>query len=337
MSWTIAELAKRFGLQTVGNDSTRITGVATLDNAKAQDLSFLANPKYRSSLGHTQAGCVVMHRNQSSQYNGTALLSDNPYADFARIAHLFDTRPQAKPGVHETATIASTAVVHDSAAVGANVVIGAGSTIGADTCIQAGVVIHSHVQIGNDCHIGANGVIHHDVRIGDSVITHPGAVIGADGFGLAMTEDGWIKVPQLGGVRIGDRCEIGANTTIDRGALEDTVLESDVRIDNQVQIAHNVFIGEHTALAGCCAVAGSARIGRRCMIAGGVGILGHLSICDDVTVTAMSLVTHSLREPGVYSSGSPLQINREWRKNAVRFKKLDQMAQRLHKLERESE
>jgi len=205
----------------------------------------------------------------------------------------------------------------------ANSVVGDGVELGA----------HSHVGpdcvIGADCRLAARVTLVRRVRLGRRVLVHSGAVLGADGFGLAFDGDHWIKVPQLGGVRIGDDCEIGANTTIDRGALEDTELDIDVRLDNQIQIAHNVFIGAHTAIAGCAAVAGSTRIGRYCLIGGGAGIIGHLTIADRVTITAMSLVTHSIRESGEYSSGTPIQESRLWRRNAARFKHLDDLARHV--------
>jgi len=207
--------------------------------------------------------------------------------------------------------------------------------------IGEGAVLGPHCIIGDDCTIGAHSrlvarvTLVTRVQLGCRVLIHPGAVLGADGFGLAFDRDHWLKVPQLGGVRIGDDCEIGANTTIDRGALEDTVLEEDVRLDNQIQIAHNVHIGAHSALAGCSAVAGSARIGRYCMIGGNAGVLGHLELADRVTITAKSLVTHSIRESGEYSSGVPLQDNRQWRRNATRFKHLDEIARRLSALEKD--
>jgi UDP-3-O-[3-hydroxymyristoyl] glucosamine N-acyltransferase len=223
----------------------------------------------------------------------------------------------------------ATAVVDPAASVGAFASIGARSRIAAGTTIGAGCVIGEDCVVGEDCDIGPRVTLVRRIRLGRRVLIHPGAVLGADGFGLAMEGGRWLKVPQLGGVAVGDDCEIGANTTIDRGALDDTVLEEDVRLDNQIQIGHNVHIGAHTAMAGCSAVAGSARIGRYCLIGGGAGVLGHLELCDRVIVTAMSLVTHSIREPGEYSSGTPLMDNRSWRKSAARFKQLDSIARRL--------
>ena len=219
--------------------------------------------------------------------------------------------------------------IDPSAHIGPHVVIGARSTVGAGAMLGPGCIVGEDCDVGEGCELIARVTLVTRVRLGKRVRIHPGAVLGADGFGLAMDAGRWIKVPQLGGVVIGDDCEIGANTTIDRGALEDTVLEEDVRLDNQIQVGHNVRIGAHTAMAGCAAVAGSAKIGRYCLIGGGAGILGHLEVCDRVIVTAMSLVTHSIREPGEYSSGTPIMDNRSWRKSAARFKQLDALARRV--------
>jgi UDP-3-O-[3-hydroxymyristoyl] glucosamine N-acyltransferase len=239
--------------------------------------------------------------------------------------------------LHPSAAIDPSARIDASASVGPFVAVGARTRIGAGCVVGPGCTIGEDCDIGNGCELDARVTLVTRVRLGQRVRIHPGAVLGADGFGLAMDAGRWIKVPQLGGVRIGDDCEIGANTCIDRGALDDTVLEEDVRLDNQIQVGHNVHIGAHTAMAGCSAVAGSARIGRYCLIGGGAGVLGHLEICDRVTVTAMSLVTHSIREPGEYSSGTPLTDNRTWRKNAARFKQLDTIARRLAGARKEDE
>ncbi|MGH8125395.1 MAG: UDP-3-O-(3-hydroxymyristoyl)glucosamine N-acyltransferase, partial [Rhodanobacteraceae bacterium] len=238
-------------------------------------------------------------------------------------------------GVHPAAIVAEGAKIDPSASVGP------GCVIAARASIEAGVELGPHCLIGPDCTVGAqsrlvaNVTLVTRVVLGKRVLIHPGAVLGADGFGIARGEDGWVKVPQLGGVRVGDDCEIGANTTIDRGALEDTILEEDVRLDNQIQIAHNVRIGAHSALAGCAAVAGSARIGRNCLIGGGAGVLGHLDVADGVTITAMTLVTHSIHAPGAYSSGAPLEENHAWRRNAARMRHLDDMARRIAQLEKQ--
>jgi len=272
---------------------------------------------------------VVLRESDADACPVTALLTPEPYAAFARIAALFEPRPEHRAGIHPSAVIDPSAQVAPDASIGPYVVIGARSHIGAGAHIGPGCIIGDDCSIGDGCRLVAHVTLVTRVRLGKRVLIHPGAVLGADGFGIAMTQGHWIKVPQLGGVVIGDDCEIGANTTIDRGALGDTVLEEDVRLDNQIQIGHNVHIGAHTAIAGCAAIAGSARIGRYCLIGGGAGIVGHLEICDRVVITAMSLVTHSIREPGEYSSGTPLMDNRSWRKNAARFKHLDRIARRM--------
>lgn len=327
--YTASELAERFALTVHGDGDTRVSGVATLAGAGAGQLAFLANPRYRSQLAASGASIVVLREADAEAANGTALIAKDPYTAFAKIAALFEAAPAREPGIHPSA------VVHPDARIGQGVHIGPFVSIGAGSRIDDGCVIGPHCVIGEDCSVGAGSeliarvTLVTRVRLGQRVRIHPGAVLGADGFGLAMDAGRWIKVPQLGGVVIGDDCEIGANTCIDRGALDDTVLEEDVRLDNQVQIGHNVHIGAHTAMAGCSAAAGSARIGRYCLIGGAAGVLGHLQVCDKVMITAMSLVTHSIHEPGEYSSGTPLSDNRSWRKNAARFKQLDALARRI--------
>lgn len=326
---TVAELAGRFSLGLRGDGTARIHGVGTLAHAGPGQLAFLANPRYRSQLDDTTAAAVVMRAADAEGYAGTALVAEDPYTAFARIAAVFERVPTREPGVHPTADIHPDAVVDPGAHVGAFSSIGAGSRVEAGAFIGPGCVVGEDCVVGAGSELLARVTLVIRVRLGQRVRIHPGAVIGADGFGLAMDAGRWIKVPQLGGVVIGDDCEIGANTCIDRGAIEDTVLEQDVRLDNLIQVGHNVHIGAHTAMAGCVAVAGSARIGRYCMIAGGAGIAGHLEICDRVVVTAMSLVSSSIREPGEYSSGTGLMDNRSWRRNAARFRQLDRMARQL--------
>ena len=333
----LGDIAERFGIELRGEPAHVIRGVATLTDAGADQIGFLANPLYRGQLAETRAGAVVLRADDAPRRgNGASLIAADPYVAFAKIAALFECEPAPAPGVHPSAVLAAGADIAASASIGPLCVIDAGVTIG------EGAVIGPHCAIGRGCSVGAQSrlvarvTLVRDVVLGRRVLIHPGAVLGADGFGLAFERDHWIKVPQLGGVRIGDDCEIGANTTIDRGALGDTVLEEDVHLDNQIQIAHNVTIGAHTALAGCAAVAGSATIGRYCLIGGGAGILGHLSLADRVTVTAMSLVTHSIRDAGEYSSGTPIQPNRQWRRNATRFKHLDEIARRLAAVEQET-
>ncbi len=333
--YSVAELAERFGLAVHGDGARVVSGVGTLGGAGATELSFLSNGKYTAQLLSTRAAVVVLREENLADCPTTALVAKDPYVAYARIAALFERLPAAPAGVHPSAVVAGSARVSPGASIGPCCVIEAGAVI------EDGAVLGPHCIIGEGCVVGAQSrlvarvTLVTRVTLGRRVLVHPGAVIGSDGFGLAFDTDHWIKLPQLGGVRIGDDCEIGANTTIDRGALEDTVLEEDVRLDNQIQIAHNVHVGAHTAMAGCAAVAGSARIGRYCMIGGNAGVLGHLELADRVTITAKSLVTHSIREPGEYSSGVPLQDNRLWRRNAARFKHLDEYARRVAALEKD--
>jgi UDP-3-O-[3-hydroxymyristoyl] glucosamine N-acyltransferase len=336
MTTTIGQLGAELGLEIRGESSTALTGVATLSNAGNGQLTFLANPKYSQHLSTTTAAAVILHQDMAENCPVTALLSPDPYADYARAASRFDYSRQFKAGIHPTATIAADVRLGNGVCVGPQAVIDTACEIGDNCHIGAGTVLGPGCKVGNDSFLAARVTLCREVVLGQRVIIHPGAVIGADGFGIAMTAESWIKVPQLGGVQIGDDCEIGANTTIDRGALEDTLLENDVRLDNLVQIAHNVQIGAHTAMAGCAAAAGSARIGRYCLIGGGAGILGHLEVADHVTLTARTLVTHSIKQAGEYSSGTPLQEKREWRKNTVRLRQLDALARRVSRLEKES-
>ena len=335
-SFTSGELADRFGLELRGDAGLVIDGVATLARAEPGQLAFLANSRYRGQLGDSRASLVVMRAEDADAAPGAVLIAKDPYTAFAKMAALFERRQAREPGIHPNAVIDPTARIAPGAHVGPFVTVGARSVIGECSVLGPGCIIGEDCVVGDGCELIARVTLVTRVRLGQRVLVHPGAVIGADGFGLAMDSGHWIKVPQLGGVVIGDDCEIGANTTIDRGALDDTVLEEDVRLDNQIQIGHNVRIGAHTAMAGCSAAAGSARIGRYCLIGGAAGVLGHLEICDRVVVTAMSLVTSSITEPGEYSSGTPLTDNRTWRKNAARFKQLDALARRVLAADKET-
>ncbi len=319
LAFTAGELAERFGLELRGNAAASVAGVATLANAGHGQLAFLSNPHYRNQLADSAASIVVLRADAADAAPGTVLIARDPYTAFARIAALFEPKSTQPAGIHPSAVIDPSARVspeaHDN--------IGPGCVIGEDC------------SIGEGCELIARVTLVTRVTLGRRVRIHPGAVLGADGFGLAMDAGHWIKVPQLGGVRIGDDGEIGANTCIDRGAIEDTELAEDVRLDNLIQIGQYVRIGAHTAIAGCAAVAGSAKIGRYCLIGGAAGVVGHLEICDKVTVTAMSLVTHSIHEPGEYSSGTPLSDNRTWRRNAARFRQLDTLARRVNALQKD--
>ena len=323
-----SELATRFGLELRGPDR-EVAGVGTLADADETRLGFLANPRYRSQLAGTRAGVVVLREADADAFNGTALIARDPYVAFARIAALFESQPARDAGIHPSAAIDATATIDASAHVGPFVSIGARSTIGAGCFIGPGCVIGEDCNLDAGCELQARVTLLTRVRLGKRVRILPGAVLGAAGFGMAMDAGRWVNVPQLGGVVVGDDCEIGANTTIDRGALDDTVIEEDVRLDNLIQVGHNVRIGAHTAAAGCVGIAGSTRIGRYCLLAGKVGVAGHLEICDHVVVHAMTMVSASITEPGEYSAGIPAQPTREWRKNAVRIRQLDSLARRV--------
>ncbi|GGK07126.1 UDP-3-O-(3-hydroxymyristoyl)glucosamine N-acyltransferase [Luteimonas terricola] len=332
---TAAALAERFGLVLRGDGAAEIDAVATLAGAGPRQLSFLSNPRYRGQLAGSAAGIVVVREDDAAGLDRTLLVARDPYVAFAQIAALFDPPPVANPGVHPSAVVDAGAEVDARAEVGPLAVIGARSRIAAGAIVGPGCVIGEDCVVGAGSRLVARVTLVRRVRLGDRVLIHPGAVLGADGFGLAMDAGRWIKVPQQGGVAIGDDCEIGANTTIDRGAIEDTVLEEDVRLDNQIQVGHNVRIGAHTAMAGCVAVAGSAVIGRYCLIGGAAGIVGHITICDRVVIQAMSLVTSSIDVPGEYSSGTPLMDARSWRRSAARFRQLDALARQVQALDKE--
>ncbi|MBN6103128.1 UDP-3-O-(3-hydroxymyristoyl)glucosamine N-acyltransferase [Xanthomonas sp. CFBP 8703] len=336
-SHTAHEIAERFGLQLHGDGAVAVHGVATLAHAGPGQLSFLANPRYRAQLADSAAAVVVLRADDADAAPGTALIARDPYVAFAKIAALFDVAPARPPGIHPSASIDPSAQIAAGAHIGAFVSIGARSVVGDGCVIGPGSVIGDDCQVGDGCELIARVTLVTRVRLGKRVRIHPGAVLGADGFGLAMDAGHWIKVPQLGGVTIGDDCEIGANACVDRGALEDTTLEEDVRLDNLVQVAHNVHIGAHSAIAGCTGIAGSAKIGRYCMLGGAVGVVGHLEICDKVVITGKSVVRNSIHEPGEYSSGTPLTDNRTWRKNAARFKQLDALARRILSVSKEKQ
>lgn len=332
---TLSELAKHIGGRVEGDPAFVIEGVATLATATNKDISFLSNTLYKKYLATTAAGAVILTEESVASCPCHALVVRDPYVSYAKIAALLNPPSAMPPQIHETAVIASSAKVADSVYIGPNCVIGENVVVDDGAIIGPGCVIESGVRIAGNCRLVANVTLCHDVTLGRRCLLHPGVVVGADGFGVANDRGSWIKVPQLGKVQIGDDVEIGANTTIDRGALDDTVIEDGVKLDNLIQVAHNVRIGAHTVIAGCVGIAGSAELGKHCALGGGVGVLGHLQIADGVQVTAMSMVTKSIKKPGVYSSGIPLQTNQDWHKNAVRFKQLDDLAKRVKALEKE--
>jgi len=309
--------------------------VATLQHADITQISFLTNPSYRKQLASTKAGAVIMSAADAEDCPTNAIVSQNPYAAYAKIAALLSPEEKYNAGIDPAAHIATDVIISKTASIAAGVVIESGVALADFVRIGPGCVLQKNVKIGAHSILTANVTVAHECEIGERNIIHPGVVIGADGFGQAMDNGNWIKVPQLGRVVIGDDVEIGANTTIDRGAIENTIIEDNVKLDNQIQVAHNVKIGAHTAIAGCTAIAGSTTIGKHCRIAGMVGIVGHLQIADNVTVTAKSLVSGSIKKAGVYSAGTPLEPNQQWRKNTIRFKHLDEMAKRLKALEKQ--
>lgn len=335
LSWCLADLATELGAEVRGNPEHVVTGVHTLRAAGSTDVSFLANPLYRPELASTRAGAVLMRPEDVEGFAGNALLLANPYLGYARLAKLFDRTPRPAAGIHPSAVVAEDAVIDPSVSIGPRVVVESGVTIGAGTVIEAGVVVGARCVIGRDCRLRANVTLYHECQLGDRVQIHSGAVIGADGFGFANDKGNWVKIAQIGRVVIHDDVDIGANTTVDRGALGDTILHSGVIIDNLVQVAHNVEIGENSAIAGCTGISGSTRIGRNCTLAGGVGLVGHIELCDRVHVTGMTMITKSITEPGAYSSGTAFDSTDRWKRMAVRLKQLDDMAGKLRKMEKE--
>ncbi|WP_444678529.1 UDP-3-O-(3-hydroxymyristoyl)glucosamine N-acyltransferase [Halomonas sp. E19] len=335
---TLQDIADRLGARLVGDGSRRLSGLATLKRAGPDQIAFVANRSYLKDLAATRAGAVLLHPEHAASCPVDRLELDNPYLGYAQVSRLFDPiLAQPSGGIHASAVVAEDVAIGERVEIGPNAVIEAGVELGDEVVIGAGCFIGAGTRIGAQSLLHANVTVSHGVSIGRRAILHSGCVIGGDGFGFAHDGRGWHKIAQLGGVVLGDDVEVGSCSSIDRGALDDTVIGNDVKIDSQVQIAHNVHIGDHTALAGCVGIAGSTRIGRNCLLGGGVGISGHLTICDGVQVTGMSLVTNSIHEAGIYSSGTGAMHNAQWRKNAVRFKQLDDIARRLTRLEKRGE
>ena len=339
MSWTLGQLALRFGCELRGDPDLAVERVGTLAGAGPGALGFLANPLYRPQLAQTRATAVVLDAASAAACPVAALVHSNPYATYARIAALLYPAPAAM-GTDDPPQVAAGAVVDPSAQLGNGVrvaphcVIGPQVLVGTASRIGPGCTLAAGVRLGAGCELRARVTLEAGVVLGERVLVHAGAVIGADGFGFARDRDGWVKVPQVGGVRIGDDVEIGANTTIDRGAIDDTVIGNGVKIDNQVQIGHNVVVGEHTVMAAFVGISGSTRIGRRCMIGGSTGFVGHQTICDDAAFTGDSMIVGDIDRPGIYSGGLPAQPARIWRRLAARFRQLDGMAGRLTRMEK---
>lgn len=330
----LGQLAEFLGATLRGNAEKEITGLATLQEAGPAQLSFLANPQYRKYLVDSQAGAVLLKAAEAEAYVGDALVVADPYLSYARVSHFFDPKPKSPAGIHPSAVIADDAQVDPTASIGAFAVIESGARIDAGVTVGAHCVIGARSVVGEGGWLAPRVTLYHDVRIGKRVVIQSGAVLGGEGFGFANSKGIWNKIAQVGGVTIGDDVEIGVNTAIDRGALADTIIGNGVKLDNQIQIAHNVQVGDHTAMAACVGISGSTKIGKHCMLAGGVGLVGHIEICDNVFLTGMTMVTHSITEPGAYSSGTAMQPAAEWRKSAARIRQLDDLARRLRQLEK---
>ena len=335
VDFSLGEIAAYLDAEVRGDSKLRIAGLSTLHDAGDGQLAFLANPKYTKQLATTKASAVILTSDNAANFSGNCVIVSQPYLAYARISSWFDLSPVKLGSIHPSAVIDPAAVLGDNVYIGPNVVVEMNAFIGAGCHIAANSFIGARSSIGANGYIAANVSIYHDVRIGCKVRIHSSAVIGADGFGIAPRQDGgWEKIYQIGGVVIGDDVEIGACTTIDRAALADTILGDGVKLDNHVQIAHNAVVGDHTAIASYSGLAGSAKIGRNCIMAGDVCIVGHVTVCDNVQLTARTLVTKSISEPGSYSSGAmPLMTTTEWRKNSVRIGQLDRLARRVKKLE----
>ncbi|MBU1436275.1 MAG: UDP-3-O-(3-hydroxymyristoyl)glucosamine N-acyltransferase [Gammaproteobacteria bacterium] len=333
--YTLQTLAEQLNAQLHGDGAVEISAVATLEDAQSGQISFLSNAKYRKFLQQTKASAMLIRAEDLEFCPVAALVVKDPYIAFAKVSQLLDTTPAAAKGIHPTAIVDSSAQVDPTAELGPYVVVSKDAVIAAGVQIGAGSFIGEGASIGAGCKVWPQVTIYHRVRVGERCIIHSGVVLGADGFGFANERGQWLKIPQVGTVVIGNDCEIGANTTIDRGAIGDTLIGNNVILDNQIQIAHNVQIGDHSCIAGCTVVAGSTKIGRYCVIGGAVAINGHIEICDGVQITGMTMITKAITEKGIYSSGMPAATNLEWRKNSVRYRQLDQIYQRLRDVEQE--
>jgi len=337
-NYRLEDIADKIGAKVVyaSSDSAQpcfIDSIATLATARSGQISFLANSKYSHQLGDTNASAVILSEDVVSACNTNALVMSNPYVGYALVAQLLDNTPVPANNIHASAIIDSTAKLADNVSIGANAVIESGVTMSDNVVIGAGCFIGKNVFIDKNTVLWANTTIYHHVKIGQNCLIQANTVIGSDGFGYASDKGKWVKIPQLGSVIIGNNVEIGASTTIDRGALEDTIIHDGVILDNQIQIAHNVEMGENTAMAACSVIAGSTRVGKNCVIAGLVGVTGHVEITDNCHFTGMAMVTKSINEPGVYSSGMPALTNKEWHKSNARVRKLDTLIKRIKALE----
>lgn len=333
-SFTLKQVADYLQASWSGDPAVGVTGIANLARAEPHHLSFLSKKQYLSYLTDTRAGIVIVQDAVDAPDRLNLIRVSDPYLAYAKVSKLFSRRQPQAPGIHPTAAVHPSAIIPPSVSIGPGCSIAEDVVLGEGTEIMSGVVIGAGTRLGAGCLIYPNAVIYHDVLLGDRVVVHSNTVIGADGFGFARSEKGWTKIYQLGGVRIGDDVEIGASSTIDRGAIDDTVIGDGVIIDDQVHIAHNCVIGRNTAIAGCAGIAGSTEIGANCTIGGLVGIGGHLQIADNVHFNGSTVVTKSIPAQGVYSSGTVVQEVHTWRRNAVRFGQLDEWVERIKALEK---
>ena len=331
----LRQIADLLGAELIGDGEFSISRINTLENAKGDEISFLANKKYVKQLAQTNAGAVILHPAQADQFNGNRIVIGDPYLAYAKLAQAMDTTPLPAKGVHPSAHVDDSAVLGKNVELGANVVVEAGVVLGDNVVVGPGCYIGHDAKLGNNVKIWPNTTIYHRVEIGNNVIIHANTVIGSDGFGFANNKGEWVKIPQLGSVVIGNNVEIGSSTTIDRGALGNTEIHDNVILDNQIQIAHNVVIGEGTAMAACSVIAGSTKVGKNCQIAGLCGINGHIEICDGVILTGMAMVISSIDKPGVYSSGVPHSENKDWRRQMAQLRQIGTLNQRVKTLEKE--
>ncbi|MFW5451556.1 MAG: UDP-3-O-(3-hydroxymyristoyl)glucosamine N-acyltransferase [Methylophagaceae bacterium] len=333
MAWTLQQIAQHVEGSVYGDKDFEVDSFATLQSATVRQISFLANTKYKKYLAISQAGAVIVSNDVVDDVPLHAIVVNDPYVAYAKAAALLNPIKADHDGVHASASVSSDSRVHPSASIGAQVVIESKVEISSGVVIGPGCVVQSGVKIGEDTRLVANVTLCQNVQIGKRVIIHPGTVIGADGFGIAHDNGKWIKVPQIGSVIIGDDVEIGANTCIDRGAIDNTVIGNGVKLDNLIQIAHNVVIGDHTVMAGCSGISGSSQIGSHCVIGGGAGIAGHLTIADGVQLTGTTFVTKSITTAGIYSSGIPAEPTKQWHRNVIRYRQMDKLADRVKQLE----
>ena len=332
--YSLGEIASALGLELVGDDLCKINSIGSLNNATTGQISFLSNPLYIDQLAGTQASAVILENKFSSSCDTNALISENPYLSFAQATALFKPALNSASGIHESAVVNQSAVVHESVSIGPNVIVEANVSIAPGSVIGPNCYLGEGVVVGKNCHLQSNVSLYHRVKLGDSVVVHSGSVVGADGFGFASDGHRQVKIYQLGSVSIGNHVEIGACATIDRGTIEDTWIGEGVKIDNQVQVGHNCRIGDHSVICGCTGIAGSVTIGKYCVLGGASGVVGHITITDKVQVSAMSLVSESISEPGVYSSGTWHMKTSDWKRSNVRFKQLDLIHKRVRKLEK---